>query len=649
MKVMNNSLRGAIWKALLYAAVLALFIPFPTQASSYKEAPALSQLVNQGKLPPVDKRLPEKPMIIKPLEKVGEYGGTLRMGTIVANSIHGPHVIFMGEGILRFDSDYKSIIPNVAESYNLSKDGKILTIKLRKGIKWSDGVPFTADDILFWWEDIALNTELSPAGPDRRAWCPGGKPMKLKKIDDYTIELQFEVSHPLILNRLAHGYGMGMVDYPKHYLKQFHPKYTSMDKIKKMVKESKAFDYWYQLFWDKARMNFGVAMNPECPSLEAFVLKHQEPGRLVFDRNPYYWKTDTAGNQLPYIDRIEIKKASDITAVNSWIITGQVDFDGFHTTLQRLATYKQSEGKGDYRILLYKGTFGTEVLIQFNQTIGDPVLRKIFQDLRFRKAMSLAINRDEINKVLYHGLGEPRNATVLPICNAYEEAFAKAYAQYDPKEANRLLDEMGLNKKDASGFRLRPDGKRLSLIIEYCESDTPKTPTLELVKEYWNAVGVQTDLKLISNTLESQRAMANQIQVGIHHADRSTDPLFFHEPFWYAPINHGWEQNTWVLWAQWYVTGGKAGEKPPEHVMKLIDAYDKMQRTTNERERIELAKFLLKQQAENLWVLGTVGNAPYVLIVKNNLRNVPEKGYWGWDGYFGYPYYPEQFYFETSR
>ena len=366
---------------------------------------------------------------------------------------------------------------------------------------------------------------------------------------------------------------------------------------------------------------------------------------LRFERNPYYWKVDAEGNQLPYIDGVRVHKASNITTVNAKIITGEEDFNGFHTSLQQLTTYKQYEEQGDYRILLYNGTFGTEVLIQFNQTWEDPVWQQLARDVRFRRAMSLAIDRDEINNTLYFGLGEPRNTSVLSNSVAYEEEFARSYAYYDPDEANRLLDELGLDKRDSAGFRLRPDGKRMSIVIEYCEADTPKTPTLELVKAHWDAVGVHTTLKLISNTLESERAMANQIQVGIHHADRSTDPLFFTEPYWYAPIQYGWEQNTWPLWAQWYTTGGTAGEEPPEHVRYLIDIYERMQTTTDEDERIELGKELLRQQAENLWTLGTVGSAPFVIIVKNNLRNVPETGWWGWDGYFGYPYHPEQFFF----
>lgn len=634
-----------VWVVGAFLIVFTLLGFSGVAAAQYNEAPMLAQQVQAGLLPPVDERLPENPAIVEPVEQIGKYGGTLRMTTIAANSILGPHVILMGEGLLRTDTDYQTIVPNLAERWEFSDDYRVLTLYLRKGVRWSDGAPFTADDIMFWWEDVQLNEDLFPSGPSRRDWYAGGERMNLVKVDDYTIRMEFAVPNPLILRRLAHGPGMEMVDYPKHYLKQFHPKYTPMEEIQKML-DAEGFDFWYQLFEDRAERSFSMSMNPDLPSIDAYYLKTKEPERLVFERNPYYWKTDPEGNQLPYIDQILVRKAADITTVNAWIVTGQDDFNGFHTSLQQLPTYRQYEQQSDYRILLYRGTFGTEVLIQFNQTIEDPVLREIFQDVRFRRAMSHAINREEINEVLYFGLGEPRNTTVLPIASAYKEEFAKAYIEYDPDLANQLLDEMGLDKRDSEGFRLRPDGRRLSITIDYTESDTPKTPTLELVKEYWEAVGVQTQLNYMTNTLVAERATANLIQVGIHHADRSTDPLVFTEPFWYAPVQVGWEQTTWPLYAQWYNTGGAAGEEPPEHVKELIDIFNAMQRTTDEDERVQLLQQLLQRQAENLWTLGTVGNAPFVIVVQNAVRNVPETGWWGWDGYFGYPYHPEQFYLD---
>jgi len=605
------------------------------------EAPMLRTMVAAGELPSVEERVSKEPLVIKPLEEIGQYGGTLHMVSIHADSLLGPHVIFRSDVPLRPDPDCRTIVANVVKDWKLSKDGKDVTLYLRKGMKWSDGYPFTTDDVMYWYEDVLQNKDITPIiGLD---WRPGEKLVEIKKIDDYTVNFHFAVPNPLVIIKLAHG-----MDFytPKHYLKQFHPRYTPMEKLQEMAKKE-GYDHWYQLYTYVARYEWGMPMSHELPTINAYVLEERTSDHLTFKRNPYYWKIDTAGNQLPYIDRYYIDFIGNIETANARIITGDIDFDGFVTKLENLPLYKDNAERGDYRILMYDSAFGTEVMIQINMTIEDPVLRKIFQDVRFRRAMSLAIDREELNDTLYFGLGEPRQTTVIPECSSYVAEYAKAYAQYDPEEANRLLDEMGLKWDPTHKYRLRPDGKPLAVTVEYCESDTAKTPTWEMVKTYWEDVGVPTTLKLETNTLESQRAVANQIQVGCHHADRSTDLLFYTEPYWYVGItNRGWENTRMSAWATWYVTGGEGGEKPSEEQLRLLDIRNRMQATMDEKERIELGKELLRSQAENLWTIGTVGRTPYVVVVKNNLRNVPETGLYSWDTLFGYPYKSEQFFFK---
>ncbi|NLK07122.1 MAG: ABC transporter substrate-binding protein [Firmicutes bacterium] len=636
-------------KRLISGLLMAILVfSLATIAYGYNEAPMLKELVEVGKLPSVNERLPKNPMVVDVVERIGDYGGTLRTSSIAADSMLGPHVIVMGDGILKTDSDYSTVIPNVAEAWELSDDATRLTLHLREGLRWSDGVPFDADDIMFWWDDVELNEEIRPVGPSRRVWCPGGEPMKVRKIDDYTVEFEFAIPNPLNVRELAHGSGMAVAGFPKHYLKQFHPKYTPKEELDKIIAADDAYDYWYEMFLDKASRSSGIAMHPGVPTLSAFVVVSKEPGVIRLERNPYYWKVDPEGNQLPYIDKVVVRKASNITTVNSLIITGEEDFNGFHTSLQNLTTYKQFEDQGDYRVLLYNGIWGTEVMIQFNQTLDDPVWRDIVRDVRFRRGMSLAINREEINDTLYFGLGEPRQATVVPICSSFEPEFATAYAQYDLDEANRLLDAVGLDQRDSTGYRLRPDGKRFTITVEYCEADTPKTPTMELVREYWEAVGVHTNLKLISNTLLAERVPTNEVQVGVHHGDYGTDSQFYHYPVWYVPLTLGWSTSVWPQWARWFTSHGTQGEEPSPEVLRLIELWEEMQVTLDDSERVELGKDLLRLHAENTWLIGTVGNAPYVVIAKNNLRNIPETGWWGYDGFFGYVYSPEQFFLEQN-
>jgi len=615
-----------------------------TVALAYNEAPMLRTKVAAGELPPVEERLPEKPLVVEPVEEIGQYGGTAHVASTFAEAFMDGSLLMGWEGLLRIGPDNKSIIPNLAKKWEFSKDGKTLTIYLRKGIKWSDGVPFTADDIMFWYEDMFLNEELTPV--KSKDLCPGGEPIVVEKVNDYTVRFHFAVPYPIMKLYLAH-YGGLWLFYPKHYLMQFHPRYVPLEKLEKMAKDE-GFDYWYQLFGDKIRTGFiGAQTNPDRPVLEAFVLRIKKPDHLVLERNPYYWKVDPAGNQLPYIDKIFVHLVTDVETANAMVVSGQLDFAGMNTTLTNYPLYKDSAAKGNFRVLTWPSCYGGMVIFQPNQTHKDPVLRKIFRDVRFRRALSLAINREEINDVLYFGLGEPRQMTVVPQSKFYEDRFARAYAEYDPEKANALLDEMGLKWDENHEYRLRPDGKRLSWTIEYWPGEiATKTPTCELVREYWRKIGIQVALKEETGELTTQRATSNEMDMNVWHGDKVADILFILSPQFFVPYSRGWETTWGVEWATWYVTGGKEGEKPPEKAMNLLKWWEKMKTTMDEEEMIQLGKKILASQAENLWTIGTVGLAPQPIVVRNNLRNIPEKGLWGWDVLWTEPCHPEQFFFK---
>lgn len=598
----------------------------------FGESPMLTELVKQGKLPPVDKRLPKDPLVVVPVEEIGRYGGQINLFTDSPNSL-GEADYFTGyESLLRIATDGTSVIPNLVKSWKFTDGGKTLTLYLRRGIRWSDGAPFTVDDIMFWWEDIILNDELTPVKPS--IWAPGGKLMRLEKIDDYTFRMKFDVPYPIAIYRLAHE--TGAIYRPKHFLKQFHPKYTPLDEINKRAK-AEGFDSWWKLFGKYNDINARVE---GAPTLRSFMLTKKGLDYLILERNPYYWQIDTAGNQLPYIDRIYVGVVQNVEMMNMKAITGEADFAGRRPTLENYTLYKENEKKGNYRVLLWQGLWGSDVIIQFNLTYKeDPVLRDIFRDVRFRRAMSLAINREEINQMLYFGLGEPRQVTVIPQSPYYEESFAKAYIEYNPNEANKLLDEMGL-KRGPDGYRLRPDGKRLEILLEHTP-EAIRSKTAEMLVKYWDNIGVKVAVKEISRELQDSRAKGNLIQMGFWSGDRCAF-LFLLEPYWWVPMNYGWE-NVWCpLWAQWYASKGKSGEEPPKEVKRLITLWEKMQTTLSNKERIRLGKEILKSNAENLWTIGIVGLAPQPIIAKNFLRNIPEKGLWGYDNLRTYPYFPAQ-------
>jgi len=627
---------------LLLSGAICLAIAGLAPAMEYKEAPMLRAKVAAGELPPVEERLSEEPLVIPVVEEIGQYGGQVNVlsgGTGQWGTAGWQFVPF--ECLLRIGPDGKTFLPNLAKDWKFSEDGKTLTLYLRKGVRWSDGVPFTADDLLFWWEDVTLNDELTPVKP--KEWCPGGEPMKMEKIDDYTVRLHFAAPHPLATFWLFRS---RVAQFAKHHMQQFHPRYTPMEKLEKMMKEE-GFDHWWQLFNRKYQGYFGPGPGAGVgfPTVRSHVLKEIKGETYVAERNPYYWKVDPAGNQLPYIDRVVttggIGQKEVITAK---ILAGEADLDYPNTSIADYPLYKENAKEGNYRVLLYPSTKGSECLIALNLTYKkDLVLGDIFRDVRFRRAVSLAIDREEINETLYFGRAVPRQTTVLPSSSYYEEEFAKAYTQYDSEEANRLLDEMGLKWDKNHEWRLRPDGKKLTIIHEYM-TGTHLGPIAELIKRQWKKIGINLVLKPISIDLAWERYAANEVEMGSLWFDGGMDWWFTVRPEYMIPMALGLAQVWGGLWVTWYVSGGKEGEEPPEEMKKNIERWEKMLTTMDEKERIRLGKEILRSNAENLWTIGVIGECPIAVIVRNNLRNVPERIPFGWDLYFFTITNPAQFF-----
>jgi len=606
----------------------------------FNEAPMLRVKVAAGELPPVEERLPEEPVVVKPVEEIGQYGGVLHVLGFRPGRLEDGRNTIGKAYILQAARDASTILPNLAKKWDFAKDGKTLTLYFRKGVKWSDGVPFTADDIMFWYEDVLQNKDLTPVLPKK--WIVGGELVKIKKIDDYTVCLQFAKPYPMILSILATT-GENDFYYPKHYLKQFHPKYTPMERLKKVVK-AKGFNNWWELFKHMSpRYSEAFSMdNASMPTLRSHMVSKVGPNYIVQTRNPYYWKIDPEGNQLPYIDKIYTLTV-DKEVYSAKIASGETDFAARYTTLDNLALYKGGEEKGNYEVRLWRSPYGAETIYYLNATVQDPVLRKIFNDVRFRRALSLAINREEINKVVYFGLAIPRQATQPYWSKFYEPEFAKAYAQYDPKRANALLDEMGLKWDERHEYRLRPDGKKLVIQCEY--TDPFWTAVNEMVASYWKKIGIDMPIKMVDRSLHELHMRTNNFHIQ-PEIGASMDPGFLDDPKFCVPTQYGGCQTWAPLWAQWWMTNGEKGEEPPEEVRKNIERWQKIQVTMDEKERIRLAKEILRSQAENLWTIGVTGCGPWVVIVRKNLKNVLKEGIWSYE-FLDYGNYanPEQWFF----
>lgn len=608
------SIPPVILALMLILVVSWSFLSF-AETTKYNEAPMLATLVKAGKLPPVNERLPKNPLVIKPFEGIGQYGGTWRRAWLGLSDQWGPNKI-CHEHIVMFNENGTKIVPNLADSWKVSDDAKVFTFHLREGIKWSDGVEFTTDDVMFWYEDILLNKELTPTIP---SWLvSGGKPCKVEKVDKYTFKVTFSESNPLFLISLAKS-GGNMFYAPKHYLSQFHPRYTSQSKLDSMVKAA-GFQFWYQLFAAKGGSTDGWLQNPQLPVLYPWKVTVPAPNPLmVMERNPYYWKVDTAGNQLPYIDRITHTLVESAQMITMKAIAGEIDMQTRHIQFSDYTLLMENREKGDYRIIKWIQGSGSDVMICPNQNVKDSVLRKIFEDVRFRIALSVAINRNEINDLIYLGLGEPRQCSLISGVQFYDPDWERLYAEYDTKKANKLLDEMGLTKRDKDGTRLRPDGKPLTLTIEFPSGVFgPWVDVLELVQGYWRAIGIKAVLKPQERSLYTVRAEAGELEVGIWYFDRNAAILSDPGRLLGTVTDGPWAP----LYGRWYTSGGKAGEEPRGDLKKIYELWDRVKKALDEEERERLFKEIINLHKKNLWMIGTVGELPQPVVVKNNFRNV---------------------------
>jgi len=600
-----------LFNLFICLTLLALpsLLPVSAQGGKYKEAPQLAELVAAGKLPSVDKRLPENPMVVEPVESIGVYGGIWHRAWRGVNDFHAfGRLIY--DPVLRWPRDPKDAVqPSMAEKWTWSSDGKELTLSLRKGLKWSDGVPFTVDDVIFWWEAIETDTNVTKA--IHGEWTVGGQPMKLVKVDDNTITLKFAAPNGLAetVGLAFHGnqWPLGFERFgfyaPKHYLEKFHPKYTKDATYKQF--EEKAMDY-----------------NVDRPVMTAWKITKYEPGTtlMIAERNPYYWRIDKEGNQLPYIDAIYFHFVEGTEGVNAMGIAGQLSMNDRATDLAQYPVYVENEKKGNYHMLMWPQAQASAATLWFNQSYGDENYRTLFQDLRFRKAMSIAIDRKTQNQVAFLGQGVPRTSVVVPDSPCYTPEEENLNGEYDPATAKKLLAEIGL-KPGSDGLLTFPDGKPILIVIETSVTATGMKDSLELISQWWKEVGINNEVKISSRDVFWPRAGANETMVSTWTTDRGLVPMV--DPIYIFPF----DERSWMGPAMgiWYKTGGKEGIAPTAEFKKAMDLYDEYKNTTDSKRQTEICKEIVSMSTRNLWTLGTVGMVPNPVVVKNNFKNVSEK------------------------
>ena len=613
------------------------------------EAPMLAERVAAGELPPLEERLPAQPVVVQPLEAIGEYGGELA-GPTTNPTCCGWDVLEMRlQKLLTIDTDLTSIIPNIARAYEVSDDQTTFTFHLREGHKWSDGQPFTTEDFRFFFEDILGNSDLTPApgGP----WVLKGELPQIDILDETTIRMTYAEARPTLL--IAVGSEVGRRGFrPAHYFKQFHIDYNEDANA---LAEENGFEDWVQMF--NAKMtpytftwNLGSETDPYAPTLNTFVFVNEDSfGNKHYERNPYFFKVDTAGNQLPYTDSLRRILVEDLQVQDLKGIAGEYSHYGWGTLLS-FPTYRENEEAGGYRTALAEYSRGNEYSIMFNFTTPNLELREIFWDIRFRQAMSVAINRDEINELVYFGLANPSANSPVPSSLFFEDWMPGHYAQYDPDLANQLLDEMGLDQRDADGFRLRPDGETLFINFQVSVPEDSWRQIGELITSYWNDVGVKTSYKLIEIGLYRELRDGNQVDMAAWGTDmldigEVANGLANMRPHWGARASGH-------LWRQWMQSDGEDGEEPPQEIKDLWAAGEAfLEASYGSDEWLELGKEFYRLSMGGLYQIGTIQRPPQPLLFKTNLRNTPPNdttGQWSWTYRQWVLFLPEQWYFESD-
>ena len=614
----------------------------------YREAPMLTELVAAGELPPVDERLPIEPALLEPIESVGRYGGTLYVHA-TNNAPWGDlqEETERGSYLGRFRFDRLEVEGNLAKGFEQAADDQSITIFLREGAKWSDGAPFTADDVMFMYEDLHWHEDI-----ETWMWLPQAR--RAIKVDDYTVRLETDVPYPVLTLKMAEPAGGDWHSYyPKHYLQKWHIRYN--EDANALAKEE-GFDTWVDAFRHHFWWNPRQDMN--FPTMQPWVLTQSNTTNKVHDRNPYYWKVDAEGQQLPYVDRI-VTDIVDSETYHLKIISGESDVAFVNTAFENFSLYKQNEDAGGYNVVLLPGNKGADVGFRVNQNHPDPVKGGIYRDVRFRQAISLAIDRDDLNNALFFGLAVPRQFTILPNASYYKPEWGEAYADFDPDRANELLDAVGLSERDKQGFRVGADGKTFEMAVEYGVGGEAGDPTasLELVKEYWENVGIKVLLKSWEAGYFWERMQDPEHEIAFHAEQRKEVRSFMVErESWTAA-------GAWApLWHRWLIAdanvkdglttladydGELPGEEPPEFVKQLFEYGEARIRTKlGSPEYRELSQKIYDWHAEHLMHIGAVGMAPHVYIANKKLGNVPREFYTGIGGSIGLNIPGEQLFFK---
>lgn len=612
----------------------------PLTATEWIEPDYLQKQVAAGELPPIAERLPQEPSMATFTEgqQPGQYGGTMRLLMGRSKDIR-MMMVYGYARLVAYNPDLQ-LFPDILKDFEVEA-GRIFTFHLRKGHKWSDGEPFTAESFRYFWEDIINSEELYPFGMPG-ALLVDGQPPVVEFIDEHTLRYTWDKPNPFFLPALAAPRPLFLYA-PGHYLKQFHATYSDPEKLAALVDEAGTRN-WAGLHH---RRNHPYKNdNPDLPTLQPWINTSYPPAeRFVFKRNPYHHRVDGTGHQLPYIDEVtlQITSSSLVAAKTS---AGEADLQGRYLRLDNYTFLKGSESRGDYKVKLWQSGAGSKYALYPNLNSNDPVWRALVRQADFRRALSIGIDRQEINQVIYLGLAQATSNTVQQSCPLYKSEYQNAWSHFDADEANQMLDNLGLDQRDSRGIRLMENGEPLEIILHTAGEGTEETDVLELIGESWAKIGVKLFTKPSQREVFRERVFSGDAMMALFNGIDNGLPTADMSPEEFAPTNQ--TQLQWPKWGQFFETNQKVGEAPDiEEASRLLELYFKWSESETLEEKEAIWHEILTIYSDQVFSIGLICGVPQPVVVNNRLRNVPDKGIYSWapTSFFGV-YRPDTFWFD---
>jgi peptide/nickel transport system substrate-binding protein len=623
------------------AFLAALLVAAPAAAFDLQETPSLAAAVASGALPPVEARAPAEPLVVDLAgrgREVGEHGGVIRSMIARARDVR-MGVVYGYARLVGYDESYR-LVPDVLRDVAV-EHGRAYTLRLRDGHRWSDGAPFTTEDFRYWWEDVANDAELSPSGPPEVMLVDGAPPV-VTVVDPLTIRFEWPAPNPRFLPALAEARPL-FVYAPAHYLKRYHARHADPAALDALVKA--AGERSWAALHNKRDTAYDFE-NPAMPTLQPW-RNVTEPNsqRYVLERNPFYHRVDPEGRQLPYADAIEFTIAAG-NLIPAKANRGEADLQARGLSLGDAPVLKKGEAAGGYVTRLWSSGYASDIALYPNLNYGDPVWRAVLRDVRFRRALSLGISRQTLNKSLYFGLGRPVGMAALPESPLFDAAHAEAWAAHDPAAANALLDEMGL-AAGPDGVRRLPDGRPLEVIAETAGERGEEIDALELVAEMWREIGVKLIFRPLDRDILRNKAFAGEAMMPVWFGWNLGIPTPDAAPTEVAPVDQA--VFSWPKWGQHVQTRGELGEPVdrPE-ARRLLDLFDAWSRAEDEAGRAAAWAEMLAIHADQVFAIGLVSAPPQPVVVSTRLRNVPAEAVYAWEpgAHFGVHRLDEAFFAE---